>query len=221
MVTQLTETHLKARRGLYAEYVFTFSCGSQRRLSAKDKMSKRVKELVDEYDEWHLSTVGAYSADWIIDQHENADSDEDDEDHRGKEADGEKQDRLWEEDDMDSEPESLSDVLTYKQLAEDGLSNRGLDNYDVIRHIDTWDAQLVKSFAITGDVSTLPRVQRTGVVKITSIGEGTPHHLKLAEGRGPHHLKWPIFNFIFMGLVGYLHAIDRCTWPHLRHSFGI
>ena len=87
MVTQLTETHRKGRRGIYAEYVFTFSCGSQRRLSAKDKMSKRVKELVDEYEDWHLPTVGAYSTDWIIDRHENADSDEDDEDHRGNEAD--------------------------------------------------------------------------------------------------------------------------------------
>ena len=121
-------------------------------------MPQRVKELVDEYEEWHLSTVGAYSTDWIIDQHENADLDEDDEDHRGEEADEDKQDRLWEEDDIDSEPESLSDVLTCKPLAEDELSNRGLDNYDVIRHIDTWDAQLIKSFAKTGDVSTLPRV---------------------------------------------------------------
>ena len=156
IVTQLVETNLKGRKGLYAEYVFTFSCGSQRRLSAKDKMSKRVRDLVDEYEEWHLSTVGAYSTDWIIDQHEPAEPEEDDEDHHDDRAEDEKLDQLWGEDDLDSEPESLSDVLTRKQLAEDELCNRGLDNYDVIRHVDTWDAQLVKSFARTGDVSTLP-----------------------------------------------------------------
>ena len=62
-------------------------------------------------------------------------------------------------------------------------------------------------------------VQRTGVVKITSIGERAPHHLKSPEGRGPHHLKWPFFLFLFMGLVGYLHAINPCIWPHLRPCF--
>ena len=95
IVTQLVETNLKGRKGLYAEYVFTFSCGSQRRLSAKDKMSKRVRDLVDEYEEWHLSTVGAYSTDWIVDQHEHAESDADDDDHRDDMADEDNLDQLW------------------------------------------------------------------------------------------------------------------------------
>ena len=33
-------------------------------------MSVKVKQLVKEYDEWHVSEVGAYSTYYIEDQHE-------------------------------------------------------------------------------------------------------------------------------------------------------
>ena len=43
-VTVLTEHRMKGRSP-YAEYQFTFECGTKRRLSARDKMSIRVKQL--------------------------------------------------------------------------------------------------------------------------------------------------------------------------------
>ena len=55
-----------------------------------------------------------------------------------------------------------------------------------------------------------PSIQRTGVDKNLVIEVRPPHHLKLAQGRGLQHLKWPLFIFIFMGLVGYLGHSKRC-----------
>ena len=41
----------------------------------------------------------------------------------------------------------------------------------------------------------------------------------------PIILNGPLFLFLFMGLVGYLHAINPCIWPHLAmicdFTFGI
>ena len=57
-------------------------------------------------------------------------------------------------------------------------------------------------------------VQRTGVDKNMGLGGRPPYHLKSAQGRGRHHLKWPSSFFLFMGLVGYLHPINPFIWPH-------
>ena len=62
-------------------------------------------------------------------------------------------------------------------------------------------------------------IQRTGVVKSVALGGWTPYHLKSAQGRCRHHLKWPFSFFLFMGLVGYLHPINPFIWPHLRLCF--
>ena len=70
IVTLLTETILKGG-SVYAECQFSFSEGSQRRLSAKDKMSLKVQALVKHYEQCHLSKVGAYSSKWIAAQEEN------------------------------------------------------------------------------------------------------------------------------------------------------
>ena len=52
-----------------------------------------------------------------------------------------------------------------------------------------------------------------------ALGGWTPYHLKSAQGRCRHHLKWPFSFFLFMGLVGYLHPINPFIWPHLRLHF--
>ena len=46
-------------------------------------------------------------------------------------------------------------------------------------------------------------LQRTGVDKNMGLGGRPPYHLKSAQGRGRHHLKWPFSFFRFMCLVGY------------------
>ena len=56
-------------------------------------------------------------------------------------------------------------------------------------------------------------IQRTGVDKNMGLGGRPPYHLKSAQGRGRHHLKWPFSFFLFMGLVGYLHPINPFVWP--------
>ena len=56
-------------------------------------------------------------------------------------------------------------------------------------------------------------LQRTGVDKNMGLGGRPPYHLKSAQGRGRHHLKWPFSFFLFMGLVGYLHPINPFIWP--------
>ena len=62
-------------------------------------------------------------------------------------------------------------------------------------------------------------LQRTGVVKSAVLWGWTPYHLKSAQGRSRHHLKWPFSFLLFMGLVGYLHPITPFLWPHLRLYF--
>ena len=57
------------------------------------------------------------------------------------------------------------------------------------------------------------RVQRTGVDKNMGLGGRPPYHLKSAQGRGRHHLKWPFSFFLFMGLVGYSHPLNPFIWP--------
>ena len=52
----------------------------------------------------------------------------------------------------------MSDLLTCKHQAEAELCDRGLENFDEIRHIDTWDHQQIRYFARAGDVASLPRV---------------------------------------------------------------
>ena len=74
-VTVLTEHRMKGRSP-YAEYQFISKCGTRRRLSARDKMSIKVKQLVKDYEDWHVSNIGAYSTDHIAEQHEYAASDD-------------------------------------------------------------------------------------------------------------------------------------------------
>ena len=79
--------------------------------------------LVDEYEAWHLSQVGAYSTDWIEDQHENANSDEEDADHQPLLSDEEVTDRLWEEDGIDSTANSrVHRLLTFDTRGRFSLS---------------------------------------------------------------------------------------------------
>ena len=64
----------------------------------------------------------------------------------------------------------------------------------------------------------IPEAKQVGLVRVhlvagDGIGNLIPQH--------PHHLIPPFFLFLFMDLAGYVHAIDRCIWSHLRHSFGI
>ena len=63
-----------------------------------------------------------------------------------------------EEADEDSEPEDLGDSASCRQVAEKDLLQRGLSNFDRVRHIDTWPADIVTEFAETGDVAILPLV---------------------------------------------------------------
>ena len=63
-----------------------------------------------------------------------------------------------EEADEDSEPEDLDDSVSCRQVAEKDLLQRGLSNFDRVRHIDTWPEDIVVEFAETGDVAILPPV---------------------------------------------------------------
>ena len=124
-VTLLTETKLPGRKGTYAEYIFTLDDGDKRSLSAKEKMSLRVKKLVAEYEHWHLNQVGAYSTDWIHQQDESWHAQEDGFVSSGRtvtETEGE----VIEEGDEESDPDDLSDLETCRQIAErESCSSRG------------------------------------------------------------------------------------------------
>ena len=61
-------------------------------------------------------------------------------------------------------------------------------------------------------------LQRTCAVKIMAIKGGIPHHLKLAEGRGPRRLKWPVSSSSFYGPGGILHC--TCHKPMYLASFA-
>ena len=111
MVTVLTETTIRGRAGVYAEYIFSLPNGVMRRLSAKEKMTVNVKQLVEDYECWHLEAVGAYSYDWIQQQDDYPGSDaEENADQFGSR--GYKEEVLREELDEESEPEDLDDLQT-------------------------------------------------------------------------------------------------------------
>ena len=149
----LTEHRMKGRSP-YAEYQFTFECGTKRRLSARDKMSIKVNQLVKDYEDWHVDHVGAYSTDYIAEQHEYAASDDEEQDMEDWQEPWEKQEELDEE----SEPECLDDLATCREISEKELELRGLINYDQVRNIATWHADVLKDFARFGDVRRLPTV---------------------------------------------------------------
>ena len=50
----------------------------------------------------------------------------------------------------------MDDSASCRQVAEKGLLQRGLSNFDRVRHIDTWPEDIVVEFAETGDVAILP-----------------------------------------------------------------
>ena len=88
---------------LYAEYIFSLPDGVMRRLSAKEKMTLRVKQLVEDYECWHLEAVGAYSHDWIQQQDDYPGSDAEDTADKFESC-GHKEKVLREELDEESEP---------------------------------------------------------------------------------------------------------------------
>ena len=55
--------------------------------------------------------------------------------------------------DEDSEPDDLDDSASCRQVAEKDLLQRGLSDFDRVRHIDTWPEDIVTEFAEIGDVS--------------------------------------------------------------------
>ena len=100
-----------------------------RRLSAKEKMTVNVKQLVEDYECWHLEAVGAYSYDWIQQQDDYPGSDaEENADQFGSR--GYKEEVLREELDEESEPEDLDDLQTCRYFAEKELEQRGLAAFD-------------------------------------------------------------------------------------------
>ena len=58
----------------------------------------------------------------------------------------------------ESEPEDLDNMETCKQVAEKDLAQRGLQDYCVVRHIDTWSSDTLRKFAQFGNVAILPQV---------------------------------------------------------------
>ena len=162
VVFLLTEVKLKGRPQGYAEYQFLMPDGSKRRLSARDKMATRVKELVNEYEKWHIREVGLGAVDWIKDQSVYDSEDDEEEVQEDMKAAAEDMARQFpEEADEDSEPEDLDDSASCRQVAEKDLLQRGLSNFDRVRHIDTWPEDIVTEFAETGDVAILPPVDET------------------------------------------------------------
>ena len=149
VVVLLTETKLRGRTAGYAEYQFRLPDGSRRRLSAREKMSNKVKSLVEEYEEWHVLQVGMRGLPWIKDQSMLDDSEEESEEEplpfEVNSGDG-------------SEPEDLDNMETCKQVAEKDLAERGLHDYSVVRHIDTWSSDTLRRFAQFGNVAILPQV---------------------------------------------------------------
>ena len=122
-------------------------------------MSLRVKELVKQYETWHIREVGLGAVDWIKDQNV-FDSEDDEEavleDQRVAAEDHARQ--FPEKADDHSEPEDLDDSASCRQVAEKDLLQRGLSDFDRVRHIDTWPEDIVTEFAETGDVAILPLV---------------------------------------------------------------
>ena len=114
VVILLTETKLRGRTGVYAEYMFALSNGERRRLSTKDKMTVNVKRLVEEYECWHLDAVGAYSGDWIQQQDGYPVSDVDD-NETISDSKGDNRNVLQEELDEESEPEDMEDMQTLRR----------------------------------------------------------------------------------------------------------
>ena len=150
VVTLLTETKLRGRTAGYAEYQFMLPDGTQRRLSAKEKMSNKVKTLVAEYEAWHVLQVGMKGLPWIKDQSMLDDSEEESEEEHLHFNQEEVHD--------ESEPEDLDNMETCKQVAEKDLAQRGLQDYCVVRHIDTWSSETLSNFAKSGNVAILHQV---------------------------------------------------------------
>ena len=152
MVILLTETKLRGRTAGYAEYQFLLPDGSRRRLSAKEKMSNKVKALIEEYEEWHVLQVGMRGLPWINDQSMLDDSEEESEEEQ----------LPFDEHDLndESEPDDLDNMETCRQVAEKDLAQRGLQDYCVVRHIDTmsWSSETLSHFAKSGNVAILPQV---------------------------------------------------------------
>ena len=74
-------------------------------------MSIMVKQLVKDYEDWHVDHVGAYSMDYIAEQHAYAASDDEERDMEDWQEPWEKQEELDEE----SEPEGVDDLrLTWQ-----------------------------------------------------------------------------------------------------------
>ena len=65
---------------------------------------------------------------------------------------------LREELDEESEPEDLDDLQTCRYFAEKELDQRGLADFDKVRHIGTWEESTLRAYAKTGEVSLLPAV---------------------------------------------------------------
>lgn len=154
VVILLTETKIRGRSGVYAEYVFALPDGERRRLSAKDKMTVRVKQLVEEYECWHLEAVGAFSYDWIQQQDDYPGSDADDEAAMDGSK-GYKEDVLREGLDEESEPEDMEEMQTCQYFAENELEQRGLSNFSKARHIDAWDDSVLRAYAKTRMLPTV------------------------------------------------------------------
>ena len=129
----------------------------KRSLSAKEKMSITVKKLVAEYEHWHLEQVGAYSTDWIHQQDESWHAQQDGFVSSGRTV-TETEGDVIEEGDEESDPDDLSDLDTCRQIAERELQQQGLLDYNVVRHIDTWDDAVLREYARSGEVAGLPRV---------------------------------------------------------------
>ena len=157
VVVLLTETKIRGRSGVYAEYIFALPDGERRRLSAKDKMTVRVKQLMEEYECWHLEAVGAFSYDWIQQQDDYPGSDADEE-AAVRESKGYKEDELREELDEESESEDMEDMQTCRYFAEKEVEQCGLSEFSKVRHIDTWDDSVLRAYAKTGEMSLLPTV---------------------------------------------------------------
>ena len=117
-------------------------------------MSIRVKQLVKDYEDWHVSHIGAYSTDHIAEQQEYVASDDEEQDL----GDWQEPLAMQEELDEESEPECLDDLATCREVSEKELELRGLINYDVVRNIATWPEEVLKDFAKYGDVHRLPKV---------------------------------------------------------------
>ena len=96
-------------------------------------MSIKVKQLVKDYEDWHVSHIGAYSTDQIAEQHEYAASDDEEQDLE----DWQEPLEMPEELDEESEPACLDDLATCREVSEKELELRGLIKYDKVRNIAT------------------------------------------------------------------------------------